>query len=526
MKKVYGAIAVGLVSTMLMAGSAGAAATIGSSTGMTISAAFDDVVIAEEMSSATLSLAKDFETGDVGDGTTVDAYIAGGTARDVFYMADLGLNTDWTARFTLSNATFTSATLALVADEASGSCADLNSDLDSTDIVKVGQLISGGNGESTVTFIITGTDVPADCPLMISDSDAAQTSFSLESTATSGTISLSCDEVKSDGGTNIDAAETTAATLITLEQQIAMTVSTAATSVIDVETDRLEFVDETAGADDAEQTGGAGDTDPGKSAATLTIDNDSDSTVDDAITLDVSDTVTVSLTPSTDATGVDGAFYNSSDQVGATAAAMTATQELTGSPLSVTLTLNAGGADDATNIACAQGAADDKQLVVFVDGTTTLDTRTFNTTASIDFSDEPGDATLINDQLSHTWTMNGWQGTIPYLYAASDASEDTFFKIYNDNSVAADVTIDVTNDDGTVTASVDLTQIPANNVGIFWANDIATSAGLTVPGAFAGKLTVNAATAGISVMANQKRPGGVDRVIPVYTTDADDYNRY
>ena len=531
MKKLYGAIAVSLVSTMLMAGSAAADAIIDDTAQISVNTAtmdFNDITIAQEMSSATLGLVKDFDSGDVGNSTTSNIYInAGGTTTGVFYTADLGLNLDWTARFTLTNATFTSTTLALIADETSangGAGADLNNDGDSIDTaVKVGQLISGGTGESTVTFIVTSSDIPANSPLTLASANDAHTGFAIESTATSGAVTLMCDEVKSDGGTNIDAAETTAATLITLTRQMSMAVTIDATSVIDVETDRLNFIDETGGWNVAELVGVNADTDLTKSAATLTLTN---TTVDDPITLDVNDTLTVSLNSSTGLDGVDGAFYNVTDQTAATAAAVTAGQELAGIPMSVTFTLDAGAADSATNIQCAQGTTDVKKLVIFADGITTLDTRTFRTLTGINFDDEPGDATLINDQLSHTWTMNGWQGTIPYIYAATEPSEDTFIKIYNDNSVTADVTIDVTNDDGSVTSIVNLAQIPAGNVAIYWANDIATSAGLTIPGAFAGKLTVNAATAGISVMANQKRPGGVDRVIPVYTTDVDDYNRY
>ena len=526
MKKIFSMFFAAFFAVVMMAGGAMAAANIDNDVAVGADD-FDDVVIAQEMCSATLKLAKDFESGNVGDDTTADKYIAGGAARDLYYSANLGLNLDWTLKFELTNAIFNNATMALLYNEATAGNADLNGDADAVDLIKVGQLISGGEGESQATFIVTGYDIPADSVLTISSADGAETSLAILSEATSGTITLALTEAKTDGGTPIDAAEADAVTIVTFEAQLAMVVTTAATSVIDVGTDRLEFLDETSGADDAEQAANE-DTEPTMSAALLTLDNDSDATIDDTITLDADDTITITLTSSTDLDGVttDGIYYNIDDgnvadgdndvderlTIGATSA-------------TATFTLNAAGADIAPNIDCDAGATDEKKLVIIVDGTTILDSRTFNVTVSLDLDDEPGAKTLVNDQLCHMWTINGWQGTVPYMYAAETQSEDTFIKIFNDSNLDADFSVDVTSDDGTTATTVTLTQIPAGTVGIYWANDIATAAGLTPPISFAATFTVNAPTGNVTAMANQKRPGGVDRVIPIYH-DVANYKTY
>ena len=164
-------------------------------------------------------------------------------------------------------------------------------------------------------------------------------------------------------------------------------------------------------------------------------------------------------------------------------------------------------------------------VVMKVDGTDILNPQTFNLSAVLDFK---GAACMNNVSFSATpaiiWNINGWQGTIPYMWASSDPTQDTFCKIFNNSAINGQVTADVTSDDGSVVKTVELGTLNAGTVGIYWADNIATLAEVKVPGAFATVITVNAPRNSVTAMCDQKRPGGVDRVVPVYT--GDDYLYY
>jgi hypothetical protein len=115
------------------------------------------------------------------------------------------------------------------------------------------------------------------------------------------------------------------------------------------------------------------------------------------------------------------------------------------------------------------------------------------------------------------WDINGWVGTVPYMYASSVATEDTFIKIFNNSTVNGEVTVDVTPDAGGTVLNVSLGTVDAGTIGIFWAANIAELAGVPLNSAFGAVFTVNAPQNSVTAMANQKRPGAVDRVVPVYT---------
>ena len=164
-------------------------------------------------------------------------------------------------------------------------------------------------------------------------------------------------------------------------------------------------------------------------------------------------------------------------------------------------------------------------VVMTVDGTDILNPQSFNLSAALDFK---GAACMNNVTFAASpaiiWNINGWQGTIPYMWASSDPTQDTFCKIFNNSAINGQVTADVTSDDGSVVATVSLGTLDAGTVGIFWADNIATLAGVTVPGAFATVITVNAPRNSVTAMCDQKRSSGNDRVVPVYT--GDDYLYY
>jgi hypothetical protein len=156
-------------------------------------------------------------------------------------------------------------------------------------------------------------------------------------------------------------------------------------------------------------------------------------------------------------------------------------------------------------------------ITITVDGTTIINTASYSVTLLIDPA-EAGVAnqTSLSSATAFVWTVNGWQATVPYHWAAATQAEDTFIKIFNNSTTTGNVSADVTPDGGG-TVTISLGSIPAGTIGIFWANAIATAAGVTIPGSFAAVYTVNAPQANVTAMAVQKRSGGSERVLPVYT---------
>ena len=160
-----------------------------------------------------------------------------------------------------------------------------------------------------------------------------------------------------------------------------------------------------------------------------------------------------------------------------------------------------------------------------VNGVDVLNPDTFYIIASLNFADKTKYSDInLNSTLIITWDMHGWMGTVPYMYASSVATDDTFIKIFNNSaidaviySIAADVYVDVTPDAGGTVYNVRIGTVPEGTVGTFWAKDIAEAAGVPLNSSFGAVFTVTAPQNSITAMANQKRPGAVDRVVPVYT---------
>lgn len=117
--------------------------------------------------------------------------------------------------------------------------------------------------------------------------------------------------------------------------------------------------------------------------------------------------------------------------------------------------------------------------------------------------------------------IDGWMGTVLYMFASGTQAEDTFIKIWNNSNVNAAVAVDITPDAGGTVKGVNLGTIPAGTIAIFWAGSgvgsIAALAGLPVGIAFGAVFTVNAPKDSVIAMVNQKRPGGQDRSLPIQT---------
>jgi len=158
------------------------------------------------------------------------------------------------------------------------------------------------------------------------------------------------------------------------------------------------------------------------------------------------------------------------------------------------------------------------RLVQSLTGEDKLNPDSFSVTATLDFANDNlyRDVSLNSTKII-IWDINGWVGTVPYMFASAATQEDTFIKIFNNSTVDGEVTVDVTTDTGTQRLNVSLGTVDAGTVGLFWASNIITAAGLTNPQAFGAVFTVNAPQNSITAMAVQKRIGTSDRVAPVYT---------
>ena len=161
-------------------------------------------------------------------------------------------------------------------------------------------------------------------------------------------------------------------------------------------------------------------------------------------------------------------------------------------------------------------------LVQSLTGEVKLNPDTFKITATLDFTNDNlyADVSLAQTTII-IWDINGWVGTVPYMFASGTQAEDTFIKIFNNSTVDGEVTVDVTPDAGGTVLNVSLGTVPAGTIGIFWAGsgagNIAELAGLPLGSAFGAVFIVNAPQNNVTAIADQKRPGAVDRVVPVYT---------
>jgi hypothetical protein len=162
-------------------------------------------------------------------------------------------------------------------------------------------------------------------------------------------------------------------------------------------------------------------------------------------------------------------------------------------------------------------------LIFRVNGTSVLSPQTFNISGGLNLPSTDYNSDTLASTLVMTWGINGWQGTLPYMWASAvGQSTDTFIKIFNDSTVTGDVTVDVTPDLGPTTPNVALGSIPPGTVGTFWAADIAAAAGITLGAegaSFAALFTVNAPQNAVTAMSVQKRAAATERVVPIYTDE-------
>jgi hypothetical protein len=346
---------------------------------------------------------------------SLDQAVNGVVSKDIVYTPSFGLNAGDLITFTFSNALYMNGDVKLIASELDNSAADIDNDGDGLDVVEVASnfgSLDATNGVSSVTVRVNnGLVLPTGTILrLVEDGDqlnqdgnnALASTDNIDVRVPAGTaagtsVTVSASATNASNTTIGAAAATGDNTIIDIEQQIAVSITTAGTSTIEITADstsRKEFTEE-GGANDVYTT--ANDSDELASSALYTINNDSDNSVEVAYTATANDTVTFSVT-ATDVSGVSGVNVSLD---GAQAA-------LAGSA-NLDLTLANGVYSGTTTAAIlpAQGATVVDDIVISVNGTDTLNERTWTTAFSVDYS-----ATTVSDlsvaaATSHTWELDG-----------------------------------------------------------------------------------------------------------------------
>lgn len=463
MKKILSSFVVAVFAVAMMAGGAWAASTL------TKPAAA--IVLSAELGPKLASSNFDFQTS-----VAFETQNAGDL---VSFTTGIGLNDGDKLTFELSNGLFMEDAYFLVdaADAPAGavktSLGSVISSLDST------------NGVSSVTFRIengplaNGTEIvivnALDAGVAVASAAIAVETIQIRASSAlndGDKIRIRITGAEDVGGTALPGANSSYEDLIELESQFTVDVS-AVTSTIDVEQERVFFF---------------GGVEAITSMATVDINNDADSSITDWIVLDASDSFTLTLTTD-DISGIDftdatTTFWD--DSTGANAQALV----LVGLELSATVN---GVAAQIT----ARGGSDENVVTITVDGETTLATRVFAGTLAIDFdSSDHRDAVLsLGD--THTWDINGYQATMPFLLQSG--IQKTFVKFFNNSSLDAEIFVDLSSADGTIVANNVLldASLLAGTVGSYNGVDIAALASIPEGTNFTATFTVTAPKTGV-----------------------------
>jgi hypothetical protein len=244
-------------------------------------------------------------------------------------------------------------------------------------------------------------------------------------------ITVSIPEAKNTAGVDINAAIAGETVAVTINNGLALDVEEA-TSQIDVEAtagSRTQFV--------AESTVGLGDTDLDTSRAEVQLVNGADY----GITLDAGDTFSITLQRK------DG---ENTDAV----------ESVTLGALALTETPAGSGVWAATGVDFAGGLnlLVSQELEIVVDEETILYpniTDALDWVATVTVTDDGADAGEVTggtyvvpvgdnqDGLTHTWTINGLQAKIPYIYNINADNWSSVVKIVNESANEANVSAKV-----------------------------------------------------------------------------------
>jgi hypothetical protein len=305
------------------------------------------------------------------DFLSTNAFESANIGSLIIYTPDISLNDGDKLTFELSNGLFMDNSYYLV-DSTDGAAAwtSLGSVISTLDPV---------NGVASVTFRIENGPIPSATNLVLVNvlgtggaaaPAATQAQATIEIRAASelsdgDKIQLRVTDAEDLGGTALPGANTVYADLIEMENQFAVAfvlAADAATSIIDVDNGRTQF--EAVPLLD--------------SLAEPTIDNDSDNSLDDYITVGAGHDFTLTLTCA-DQTGIDFTDATTTYWAGnanANAVALVSA----GDEMSATVTGAVGWMPGV-------GTTDKNEVNISVDGTTILNTRTFTGQLVIDFGD-------------------------------------------------------------------------------------------------------------------------------------------
>jgi len=378
------------------------------------------------------------------------------------------------------------------------------------------------NGNQLV-FIVGNSQVPAGTQLVLSAAqpngdgvlDPAEVKSPkikvYESFATSG-VTVGVTQAYDSVGT-IYGGLADPITIIKPYQQFVATV-TKATATIDVNEPsyRKNFVDETAV---------GGDTTLTTTTAKINIINkcdvadlDGDGTDDTSYCIDLdtnANVANISMVIKAESSMVGVA---SIELIGDDGTKEPATIDVTNGTATINVDASTGGG------VFINGVKDDVKLTLT--GEDILYPQDFKVDLNLDFASDTtyNDDSLIAGDVIYEWNINGAQFKIPYLYNSSS----TFVRIANEASMAGEISVDLFDESGNIIRGVSLGTVPGQGARVIFANEIveaAKAAGWTPDstGRFTAIFTVAAPANNVSAIAVQKIPGGVDRVIPVLTSD-------
>lgn len=477
------------------------ASTIGRSAATTAIGTYTgDYTIAAESTAQNYTVNLDSAVATVNEGALNDRTISG-TIR---WIPTFGLNTGDICTFTLTNARYMSADAKLMGEELSGAqpnistgltaalCnagADAGLDINGNGVCEVVEVASNfgaldaTNGVTSIQVRINnGLVLPTGINLVLAKSTGATVADSgvlsnetmnpvirIPAGTPAGAAVNIASSCTTSGGVAIGAA-TANNNIIDLENQFAFSV-TGGTSTIDATTTtpaaRTQFVEEGAAGDIITS---ANDTDLTASAGSFTFNNDSDSTVEDFITLVDADILTMTLTSSTNLDAVASGYFEASPN--STGAADNTDHAFT--LASPNMTATALGATDLP----ARGASITDDIVINVDGNV-IEDRTFTAGAGLNFNSAQYADRTWSPATSHTWTTNGTVLQSPWFSTASGYISR--FVLTNTSSSPAPYSTVVRTETGNTATlgSAATGTVPANGTLVITATDLVTFSGNT-----------------------------------------------
>jgi hypothetical protein len=352
-----------------------------------------------------------------------------------------------------------------------------------------------GNEDNHWLKIIIGDDVAAGTVLTLSENSDAVDNIDFESfeIKQGETGSVNVEAVKANiSGNDIVGAKAGPSSVFNIVNQFDFKVTQLGEATIDVEDEnapRKVFV------------GGS----TTSIASVALIDNGAE--LDDAITLDANDKLSLTLNFETTPDYIAKVCYDLNDNGDCDDG-----EELNVDP-------EAKQASNEFDAVDANGNLNNHDIIVKVTGEDVLSPQTITLDAKLSLADE----NYVREWSGLTafeWSINGAQLKVPYLYNSSS----TFVRITNEADTDAEVSVDVIDESGNKASQVSLGTVPAHGAILIKADQMvskAKEAGWTPDntGRFTATFIVTASPDKVSAVAIQKIPGGVDRVIPVLTPE-------